>query len=219
MEPRSSTQRQAYFVDRSVPQLEFFAAREDQVELLRFLFTQTDVRVVEHSSRPDSDLLEFKSVDEVATAFNLGDDPHGNGLSCTLALWSPSVIRKLEIRRIDFDPNKVANARFRYEPAGGALMQLYLGGLNGLTITKSHFGHNSQVRARNWGIDKGADWQALGVLSRRIQYHIRSRLAVARVPGRPILAHAGRLWREGYALKESAKAPYHWTASGLEHDG
>jgi hypothetical protein len=201
-----------------VPQLDFFAVREDQLEVLRFLFGETDVRVVEHCSKPDSELLEFKSVAEVDSAFSLGDDPHGNGLGCLLALWSPSVVSKLEIRRIDFDPSRVKGARFRHEPAGGAIMQLYLGGLNGRAITKSHFGHNSQARARKWGLEKGVDWESFGVLSRRFQYHIRSRLAVAKVPGRPILSHAADLWRGGYALKESARAPYHWTGSGLERD-
>jgi hypothetical protein len=201
-----------------VAQLDFFAVREDQLAILRFLFAETDMRIFEHCSKPDSELVEFRSAEEVAVAFGLGSDPDGNGLNAMLALWSPTVVPKLEIRRIDFDPKRVSGARFRHEPASGSLMHLYFGGLTGRTITKSHFGHHSQASARSWRLEAGADWPELSVLSRRIKYQIGSRLAVAEVPGRPILMHAAALWRQGYVLKESARSPYHWSLAGLEQD-
>ena len=51
------------------------------------------------------------------------------------------------------------------------------------------------------------DWQALERLSERVRNHIRRRLAVARVPGRPVLPEAYKLARSGYALKEFMKSP------------
>jgi MFS family permease len=102
---------------------------------------------------------------------------------------------------------------------GGALVQLYLGGVHGRVITKSHYGHNSRERAEKWGVSGEADWGALAKLSAKVQYHIRKRLAVDRVPGRPILAGARKLWNEGYELRESASSPYRWGRKGLEPGG
>lgn len=51
------------------------------------------------------------------------------------------------------------------------------------------------------------DWGALKGLSNKIQYHIRNRLSVTRVPGRPVLAEAYGYARSGYALKEDAASP------------
>lgn len=96
-------------------------------------------------------------------------------------------------------------------------MQLYLGGLHGRTVTKSHFGRNSQKRAIAWGVAEGAHWRALEIVSRTIRNHVR-RQAVAHVPGRPILPGAAALWQQGYFLKEAAKAPYHWEPEGLRPD-
>ena len=186
--------------------------------LLRFVFAETDIRIFEHSSLPDSDLREFRSPEEVDEAFTLGVDPDGNGLAVLLALWSPSVIPRLETRRIDFDPKRVRNARFRYEPSGGGLMQLYFGGITERIITKSHFGNNSRARARAWDLESGVDWEALARSSRKLQNNIRRRMAVESVPGRPVLSAAAKLWHEGYALKESARSPFHWESSGLSPD-
>jgi hypothetical protein len=201
-----------------MPQVSFFSVREDQLAFLRFLFSETDVRILEHSSLPDSDLREFRSAEEVAEAYPLGLDSDGNGFSVTLALWSPSVMPELEIRRIDFDPKRVRNARFRHEPCGSGLMQLYFGGLRERVITKSHFGNFSQAGARRWDLEQGVDWEALSRLSRKMKNHIRRRMAVQSVPGRPVLSAAAELWNVGYVLKESARSPFHWDSSGLSPD-
>ena len=166
-------------------------------------------------SQPDTELREFRTVDEVARTFDLSS----NLPVVLLSLWSPSVAPEIEIRRIDFDPRRVKNARYRYEPTHGALMQLYLGGAGAQVVTKTHFGHNSVSRAAAWKVADGADWQKLTQVSRKIQNYIRRKLAVDKVPGRPILAEAASLWRSGYLLKEDARSTFHWTAEGLVADG
>jgi hypothetical protein len=75
-------------------------------------------------------------------------------------------------------------------------------------VTKSHFGHNSEIRARKWEVDNGVNWKELKTLSNKIQYHIRKRMAVAKVPGCPVLPHAYELARSGYALKLAAQTPW-----------
>ncbi|MBS0203810.1 MAG: hypothetical protein JSS49_12975 [Planctomycetes bacterium] len=60
--------------------LDFFAAETDQRAVLEFLFSSTDVRVFEAYSEFGADLREFHSTDELAQAFPLGTDAHGNGV-------------------------------------------------------------------------------------------------------------------------------------------
>lgn len=181
--------------------LDFFAAKEDLRALLAFLFEETDARVFEHYSEYDQELREFRSVEQVESTFpQLGSAQSGRQ-SVLLQLWSPSVEADLEVQRIELDPRRCRGATFRYTLENSSSMQLYLGGVVDRTITVSHFGHNSEARARKWGNAAGVDWSALKTLSNRIRYHIRQRLAAAKVPGRPVLGAALRLLSEGHSLE------------------
>jgi hypothetical protein len=188
--------------------LDFFAAEADQRAVLDFLFSSSDVRVFESYSEHDADLREFRSTDELAAAFPLGTDPHGNGHAVLLQLWSPSVMSDLIIRRFPLDPARCDGYTFRHRIEGGGLIQLYLGGVCGRVVTMSHIGHQSRVRAQKWDVDQGVNWEALQALSNRITYHLRKRLAAAKVPGRPVLPQALELARAGYALKLATQTPW-----------
>jgi hypothetical protein len=193
-----------------VANLDFFAAGSDQNALVEFLFSSTDVRVFESYSEFGQELREFRSVAELGAAFPIGEDMHGNGHAILLQLWSPSVMKDLEITRIALQPDKCDGHTFRYRIDGGALIQLYFGGIHEKVVTKSHFGHNSEIRARKWEVDRGVDWKELKTLSNKIQYHIRKRLAVAKVPGCPVLPQALELAQSGYALKPAAQTPWEY---------
>ena len=86
-------------------------------------------------------------------------------------------------------------------------MQLYFGGVHDRILTKSHFGHQGETRARPWNMADGVSWDALKTVSNRIQYHLREHLAAARVSGCPVLREALVLARTGYALKYEARTP------------
>lgn len=187
--------------------LDFFAAEADVRAVLDFLFSSTDVRVFESYSEYSADLREFRSTDELATVFPIGTDPHGNGHAVLLQLWSPSVMRELAIRRIALNPAHCDGHTFRHNIEGGGLIQLYLGGVCGRVVTKSHFGHQSQVRARAWQVDDGVNWEALKALSARIQYHVRTRLAAGKAGSRPVLPRAFELAQSEYALKDATQCP------------
>jgi hypothetical protein len=188
--------------------LDFFAAAADQKALLDFLFLSTDVRVFESYSEFDSEIREFRSTSELASAFEIGSDTHGHGAAVLLQLWSPTVMKDLVIRRYSVDPSYCDGHTFRFSIEGGGLIQLYLGGVCGRVVTKSHYGHQSKVRAQNWNVDSGIDWDALQVLSRRIQYHIRRRLAVAKAGSYPVLPEALELAHAGYELKADINSPH-----------
>ena len=185
--------------------LNFFAAEADQRAVLDFLFSATDVRIFESYSVPEAELREFKSTEELAAAFPLGMDKHGNGHALTLQLFSPSIMEKPSIRRITLNPKACAGHTYRYCIDGGGIMQLYLGGIFEKVLTISHFGHQSLKRAQKWGVDQGVNWEALGTLSNQIQYHLRKKLAVGKVPSCPVLPQALELVKSGYELKFSAK--------------
>lgn len=188
--------------------LDFFAAAADQRAILDFLFSSTDVRVFESYSEPDAELREFPSTDDLAAAFPVGFDPHGNGHAILLQLWSPSVMRDLSIRRFQLDPSRCNGHTFRHNVEGGGLMQLYFGGVCDRVVTRSHFGHQSQVRAKAWEVDDGVNWEALKSLSNRIQYHVRKRLASGKAGSMPVLPAALSLARAGYALKLATQTPW-----------
>jgi hypothetical protein len=190
--------------------LDFFAVKADQRAIFDFLFSSTDVRVFESYSEYGADLREFQSTDELAAAFPIGIDRYGNGNAVLLQLWSPSVMRRLTIRRVALDPRYCKGHTFRYCIEGGGLIQLYLGGVckRERVVTMSHCGHWSEIGAQKWGKDRGVTWEALKTLSNRIRYHIRTRLAVAKVPGRPVLPQAYELAQLGFELKLAAQTPW-----------
>jgi hypothetical protein len=188
--------------------LDFFAAAADQRAVLDFLFSSTDVRVFESYSEHDAELRELPSTDDLAAAFPLGSDPHGNGHAILLQLWSPSVMRELSIRRFKLDPAHCNGHTFCHNIEGGGLMQLYFGGICDRVVTKSHFGHQSQVRAKAWEVDGGINWEALKTLSNRIQYHIRKRLGAGKAGSMPVLPKALSLAHAGYALKLATQTPW-----------
>lgn len=180
--------------------LNFFAARSDIEKIISFLLAETDVRIFEHYSEMDQDLREFKSFAELSAAFRIGEDKFGNGTAITLSLLSPSV-QELRIRTIGLDPKKCDGHRARYELDGYALMQLYLGGIYERILTISHFGHQSETRARKWGYTSGVDWEALKRVSNKVQYHIRGRLSIAKAASCPVLPAAYELANDGFQLK------------------
>jgi hypothetical protein len=179
--------------------LDFSGVREDLRAVLFFVFGATDLRVFELSSEYGQELREFTSVDEVESAYPLGDASRGR---VHLNLWSPSVMRTLDIRRVELDPRHCKGHTFRYALEGSGCIQLYLGGAKDKTIVWSHYGHFTEAGARKWG-HEGPNWEALKKLSNKVHYHIRSRLAVAKAPGRPILPEAFRLLSDGYTLQGS----------------
>jgi len=188
--------------------LDFFAAEWDQRSILDFLFADTDVRAFESYSEPDSELREFRRADELAAAFPLGVDRHGNGHAVLLQLWSPSVLRSLDIVRFALNPAKCDGHTFRHRIDGGGLIQLYFGGVCGEVVTRSHYGHQGQSRAAAWAVDDGVDWQELKTLSGRIQYQIGKKLTKAKAKSCPVLPQAFELARQGYALKLATQTPW-----------
>lgn len=190
--------------------LDFFAARNDQKAILEFIFDSTDAQVFESYSDFGKELRQFESFADVDSVYPVGTDPNGNGAAILLQLWSPSMTTEANIRRISLDPAKTNGHTFRFCIEGFGLIQLYLGGIHEQVITHSHFGHFEEKGALKWGHQSGVNWDALKKLSNKICYNIRSRLGVAKVPGRPVLAEALSFVQSGYVLKDAAQTPWQY---------
>lgn len=169
--------------------LDFFGVREDLVDLLNFIYSETDCVVYESYSLYDAVLRRFTAVQELDAAYPIGSDPHGNGHAILLQLHSPSVAATPNIQRFSL---VVPGHRFRHRVEGAGLMQLYLGGAYDESISRSHFGHWSEAGAKERCLypADGVNWQLHRSLSGKIQRHIKNHLAGAKVWGRYILTHA-----------------------------
>lgn len=178
-----------------VANLDFYAAPDDQRELLRFLFAETDVVIHELYSRFDHEVREFRSLAELEACFTLGDHQ-----AAYLQLWSPAVMARPVFRRIEL--TGIPGHSFRYAVEGAGLIQLYLDGFKDGALHHSHYGHWNEAGARKRSIHSAddCDWVALKKLSGRIQRHIRGRLSVAKLHGRPVLCNAFAALQAGSGL-------------------
>ncbi len=194
-----------------MPWLKFFAVRDDIVRILDFVFSETDCRVTEAYSEYDQELRTFNETNEVLDAFGVGVDPHGNGVAQMLSLWSPSVMPKPTVERIQL---KLKGATFRYVVEGCGLLSLNLGGVYEGIVTPSALGYWS----KNAGFKKclakpGPDevnWIAHQALVGKFRYHTQRRLSVASARGAAVLAGVLDLVQKGFVLKEGKNSPWEY---------
>ena len=180
----------------------FFAARDDLVALLRFVYTDTDCRLCEAYSVPDHAIREFRTLESVAALPELGIWPGGPHLS----LWSPQVGASPAMRRIEFQPGAVPGHTHRFTLEGCALITLQCGGAGKDLLHATHLGWWTEASARakanpSLGADR-VDWSVLTALARRLRYHVERRLAVATAGRRAVLPHALALARAGLRLRD-----------------
>ena len=146
--------------------LDFFAVRDDFEHLLQFIWQETDCRVAESYSAFDADLRWFDFFGDLERAYQLGEDPHGSGMAVALVLWSPTVMPKYKIERIELDKRRVKGHSHRYTITGSGLISLIAGGRSDSVITRSRMGNISEKRAIAYGTAEGVNWAALAKLDR-----------------------------------------------------
>jgi hypothetical protein len=189
--------------------LKFFADRDDSLEVLRFIFAETDARVFEPSSRYDQELREFRNLEEILEAFDIGRDLHGSSFNHLLSLWAPSVMPKPQIERV---PLTIPGYRFWYHLRGTGLFHLNLGGICERVLTASKITAFSEKGAFEKSLVKPGpdevDWKQHGQLSRKLNYHTQRRLKAASVRGGAVHKGAWALAQSGFQLKESLQTPW-----------
>ena len=179
--------------DSHALQLDFYALRDDIEQVLAFVFDETDCRVFEAYSRPGHKLREFLTLSELRESDYL-EANHGRYF---VRLLSQSINADPIIR--EFTLTKTG--QFRQEVNSPGMFQIVEGHrlrFKNDALNWSTFGHWSEAGAKQQShypddLLESIGWEAMRRVSEKIQRHIKSTLAVAKLRTRPILpaAHEG----------------------------
>jgi hypothetical protein len=183
----------------------FFANKADKLEILEFIFKETDLHVYDLSSEYEKEVCEYKTVDEISSKFDLDN---GNKFEVTFQLWSPRHKGKAIFRKIELDPKRCNGNTFRYSTDGWGLIQLYFGGLKNNELNQSHIGHFTEVGASKNessitfnGKVNTWNWTEIQVTSRKLKYHIHNKLATNKIGSFGVLLGANQLEAQGIKLR------------------
>jgi hypothetical protein len=184
---------------------DFFADKADKLEILEFIFKDTDLHVYDLSSAYGQEICQYKTVDEVSSKFDLDN---GDKFAVTFQLWSPRHKGKPLFRKIDLDPKRCNGHTFRYSTEGWGLIQLYFGGLKNNELKHSHIGHFNEKGALKWdetnnvnGLVSSWDWTEIQATSRKLKYQIHNKLATRKIGSFGVLSGADKLEKQGIKLR------------------
>ena len=182
-----------------MPNCDFYALRADAIQVMQFVFEETNCQVYESYSALDEELRQFKSVNEVFEVY----DRCKPRPEIILQLYSNDMGGRLNIRRFQLDSKRVGPNVWRSTTEGWGLIQLYLRGSDDTGIHVSHTNHNTEKRAVAWepacldqlGPTATWNWKTVTAISNKINRHIRTRLAVSKAGSRVLLPHAFELYQ------------------------
>ena len=183
---------------------DFFADRSDKLEILDFIFNNTDLQIYDLGSQYGQEICQYKSIDEISLKFDLEIDEFGT----TFQLWSPRHKGKPIFRKFYIDPKRCNGHTFSYATEGLGLIQLYFGGLKNNTLKYSHIGHFNEKGALKWevannlnGLVSSWDWTEIHATSRKLKYQIHNKLAIRKIGSFGVLPGADKLEKQGIKLK------------------
>lgn len=183
---------------------DFFADKSDKLEILGFIFKETDLHVYDLSSPFGQEICEYKTVVEISSKFDLDN---GDKFANTFQLWAPRHTGKPIFRKINLDPKRCNGHTFRYSTDGWGLIQLYFGGLKNNNLNQSHIGHFDQKEAliledtnKINGLVNSWDWTEIQTTSKILKYQIHKKLAIRKIGGFGLLSGADKLEKQGVKL-------------------
>lgn len=182
----------------------FFATKSDKINLLDFIFNETDLKIFDLASPYGQEISEYKSADEITTKFDL---ENGGQSSVTFQLWAQRFGSNILFRKIDLNPKYCNGYTFRYSADGWGLIQLYFGGQKNNELFHSHIGHFNEKGALkqeeanhfNGKVDKW-DWKEIEKTSRKLKNQIHNKIAVRKIGSYGILPGANTLNNNGIKL-------------------
>ncbi len=182
----------------------FFADKSDKIEILEYIFRETDLQLFDHSSSFGNKIKRYKTVDEITSNFDL---ENGGQFAVSFQMWSPKHKSKPFFRKINLKPKYSNGYSFRYSTSGLGLIQLYLGGIEKGILNYSHIGHfnkkgalkneaivDSNDRVMDW------DWKVIQSTSRKLKYHIHEKMTVKNIGSLGVLKGAEELETNGIVL-------------------
>jgi hypothetical protein len=184
---------------------DFFADKNDKIEILEFIFRETDLKIFDHASPYGQEISEYKNVAEITSKFDL---VQGDKFAVTFQLWAPRHKGDILFRRVELDPKRCKGHSFRYSTDGWGLIQLYFGGQKNNELNQSHIGHFNEKGATKHedlntfnGKVSNWDWTEIQLTSRKLKHFIHNKLAVRKVGSFGVLAGADRLTKQGVDLR------------------
>jgi hypothetical protein len=183
----------------------FYASKTDKLDLLAYLFTQTDLRMYDLYSGYGEEVKEYRSAEEVAINFELETS---SSFAAAFQLWSPQFGAEPEFIRVELNPKYCEGHTFRYRTSGWGLIQLYFGAQQDDILAASHLGHFNEKGASaqeatgvvathlvaHW------NWTAITATSRKLKYLLHTKWAVAKRSSLGVLLGAAALERQGTCL-------------------
>jgi hypothetical protein len=192
---------------REIPKMtyDFFADETDKIQILEFIFGETDLQVFDYASSPGQEICKYKNVDQISSKFDL---VNGEKFAATFNLWTPRHKGDILFRRVVLDPKRCNGQTFRYSTDGWGLIQLYFGGFKNNELNQSHLGHFNEKGAMKHegsnsfnGKVSNWDWKEIQLTSRKLKHYIHTRLAARKVGSFGVLVGAERLTKQGDALR------------------
>ena len=184
---------------------DFFADKEDKLQILEYIFSETDLQVYDLGSSYGQEICNYKSVEDISAKFDL---TYGDKFAVTFQLWTPRHKGQPIFRKIDLDPKRCNGHTFRYSTDGWGLIQLYFGGLKNNELNQSHIGHFNEAGAlKNESSTKfngkvnSWDWKEIQISSRKLKYKIHNKLATKNIGNLGVLLGADKLEREGVKFR------------------
>ena len=184
---------------------DFFADKEDKLQILEYIFSKTDLQVYDLGSSYGQEICNYKSVEDISAKFDL---TYGDKFAVTFQLWTPRHKGQPIFRKIDLDPKRCNGHTFRYSTDGWGLIQLYFGGLKNNELNQSHIGHFNEAGAlKNESSTKfngkvnSWDWKEIQISSRKLKYKIHNKLATKNIGNLGVLLGADKLEREGVKFR------------------
>ena len=173
---------------------DFFANKSDKINLLDFIFRETDLKIYDLASPYGQEISEYKTTDEIETKFDL---ENGGQSSATFQLWTPRFGGDIFFRKVDLNPKYCNGHTFRYSTDGWGLIQLYFGGQKDNVLFHSHIGHFNEKGALKWqdtnqvngSVDKW-NWKIIEQTSRKLKNQIHNKLATKKIGSYGVLQGA-----------------------------
>jgi hypothetical protein len=184
---------------------DFFANETDKIEVLNFIFRDTDLQVFDLASIAGQAINEYKTTEEIVSKFDLCT---GDKFAVTFQLWTPRLKGDLVFRKVDLDPKYWNGHTFRYSTDGWGLIQLYFGGVKNNELNRSHIGHQSRKRAlanENSHPEMGQvgkwDWSEVEKAARGLKYQIHNKMTKRKLGQVGVFVGADRLAEQGITFR------------------
>jgi len=183
----------------------FFADTRDKIDILDFIFKNTDLLIYDHYSPFGQEINVYKNTDQISSKFDLNK---GGQFAFTFQLWSQRFKGDIIYKRIELDPKKCNGYTYRYSTEGWGLIQLYFGGLQNNILHHSHIGHFNEKGALKWestnklnGKVINWDWKEIEKTSRQIKFQIQQKLSIRKIGSYAVLSGADKLENQGIELR------------------